>query len=181
MGEHTALARRFISRRVPLTVAGYSFLVPAPEERVIAATLQRMYRHFYFRVCDIVDTAALVESAALDYPELQRAAEQAGIWPGVATFLSIVSDWIERYRGQGLQLPHPVVAAARFRGDTVHPGGKFLRIRILPHGAKLYTEQVMRTAWRGDLLATFRLSLLPPLASVAAVAFRLTGSDKGVW
>jgi hypothetical protein len=26
-----------------------------------------------------------------------------------------------------------------------------------------------------------RLSLLPPLASAAAVAYKLTGSDKGVW
>jgi hypothetical protein len=29
--------------------------------------------------------------------------------------------------------------------------------------------------------ATFRLQLLPPLAVAAAVAFKLTGSDKGVW
>ena len=181
MGEHTALAQRFIRRRVPVTLAGYTFLVPAPEERVIEATLQRMYRHFYFRVCDIPDTAALIDSRALDYSELQRAAEQAGVWPGVATFLIIVSDWIERYRGQPLELPQPVVAAARFRGDSVYAGGKFLRIRVLPHGAKLYTEQVMRTASRGDLPATLRLTLLPPLASAAAVAFRLTGSDKGVW
>ena len=181
MGEHKALARRFISRRVPLTLAGYTFLVPAPEERVIEATLQRMYRHFYFRICDILDTATLVESGSLDYPELQRAAEQAGIWPGVATFLSLVSDWIERYRGRRLELPGPVVTAARFRGGSVYAGGKFLRIPVLPHGAKLYTEQVMRTASRGDLPATLRLSLLPPLAAAAAVAFRLTGSDKGVW
>lgn len=180
-GEHTELARRFISRRVPRELCGCTFLVPAPEERVMEATLQRMYRHFYFRICDIVDTAALVDSNALDCVELQRAAQQAGIWPGVASFLKIVSDWTERYRGTALSLPALVLAEARFGGDTVSIGGKFLRIPIIPHGAKLYTTQVTRTALRGDLPATFRLSLLPPLASAAAVAFRLTGSDKGVW
>ncbi|MFZ0731201.1 MAG: hypothetical protein WAM79_02635, partial [Candidatus Sulfotelmatobacter sp.] len=46
-GEQTQMARRFVSRRVPKTVDGFTFLVPAPEERVIVATLQRMYRHFY--------------------------------------------------------------------------------------------------------------------------------------
>lgn len=180
-GEHTELARRFISRRVPLEIGGYTFPAPALEERIIEFTLQRMYRHFYLRVCDIVDSAALVDAQALDYAELQQASERAGIWPGVATFLRVVSDWVERYRGKPLELPPPVLSAARFGGDTVYANGKFLRIPILPYGAKLYTAQIVRTASRGDLPATFRLSLLPPLASAAAVAFRLTGSDKGVW
>jgi hypothetical protein len=179
--EHTEMARRFISRGAPLEVGGFTFLVPAPEERIIEASLQRMYRHFYFRICDIVDTAALVDSGTLDCSELQRASEQAGIWPGVATFLGVVSDWVERYRERALDLPQFVTAATRFRGNTVHPGGKFLRIPILPHGAKLYTDQLMHTASHGDVTAVLRLSLLPPLASAAAVAYRLTGSDKGVW
>jgi hypothetical protein len=51
----------------------------------------------------------------------------------------------------------------------------------MPHGAALYTRQVKNAAMRGDMGATFRLSLLPPLASVAAPAFKVTGSDKGIW
>ena len=180
-GEHKALARRFISRRVPREVGGYRFLVTAPEERIIEATLQRVYRHFYFRVCDILDTATLADSGALDYGELQLASEQAGIWPGVATYLRVVSEWIERYRGTPLALPGHVLSAARFGGDTIYAKRKFLRVPILPQGAQLYASQLMRTAARGELAATLRLSLLPPLASAAALAFRLTGSDKGVW
>ena len=45
-GEHIALARRFHTRRVYRDVQGYTFPVPAPEERIVVATLQRMYRHF---------------------------------------------------------------------------------------------------------------------------------------
>ncbi len=52
---------------------------------------------------------------------------------------------------------------------------------IVPYGARFYTRQVTRTGLRGDVPATFRLSLLPPLASVAAVAYKLTGSDIGSW
>ena len=180
-GEHTVLARRFITRRMQKQLSGYTFMVPAPEERVIVATLQRIYRHFYFRVCDIVDNAALIDSGVLDYRELRTAAENAGIWPGVATFLSIVADYVQRYSGRTLPLPELVRAAARFGGEQVTPGGKFLRVPIMPHAAKLYTEQVTQTALRGDVPATFRLTLLPPLASAAAVAYKLTGSDKGVW
>lgn len=61
-GEHIELAKRFLSRRVPVEFNGYTFLAPAAEERIIAGTLQRMYRHLYFRVCDILNTTRMIES-----------------------------------------------------------------------------------------------------------------------
>ena len=181
MGEHTALARRFVTRRGPKQMGGFTFLVPAPEERIIVATLQRMYRHFYFRVCDIVNTANLVESGVVDWSELHRASDSAGIWPGVATYLKICADHVARYRKQPVVLPAAVLEAAQFGADTMWVGNKFLRIPLMPHGARLYTEQVTRTALRGDVPATFRLSLFPTLASAAVIAYKLTGSEKGVW
>ena len=82
-GEQTAMARRFITRRVPKTVNGLTFLVPAVEERVIVATLQRMYRHFYLRVCDVVEHCRTCwNRAQLDFAELKKAADLGGIWPG---------------------------------------------------------------------------------------------------
>ncbi len=180
-GEHIELAERFVSRRQTRELNGYTFPVPAPEERIIVATLQRMYRHFYFRICDIANSAALVESGQLEYAELQRAANLGGIWPGVATYLKIVSDYVGRYRGTGLELPADVLRAADFGGDKLYVQRRFLRGPLMPNGAELYTKQVAATALRGDIPATFRLSLLPPLASVAAVAFKITGDDKGIW
>ena len=180
-GEHRAMARRFVTRRVPKTLDGLPFLVPAPEERVIVATLQRMYRHFYFRVCDIVNTAALLDADQLDFAELKKAADLGGVWPGVATYLKIVCDYIDAYRGDAPHLPKPVPEAACFGGEAIFARGKFLRVPILPNGADLYTRQVTHAALRGDVPATLRLSLLPYLASAAAVAFRITGSDKGIW
>jgi len=180
-GEHRRMAERFVSRRVEKTIDGFTFLVPAPEERIIVATLQRMYRHFYFRVCDIVNTAALVESGQLNYAELKRAAEIGGIWKGVCSYLKIVNDYVARYRGTGLNLPAEITRVAPFGGEKVFVRGKFIRVPIMPEGAGLYTDQVTRTALRGDVPATFRLTLLPPLATAAAISFRMTGSDKGIW
>ncbi len=195
-GEHIAMAQRFVSRRVPKTLRELTFQVPAPEERVIVATLQRMYRHFYFRVCDIVNTLALLhptapkmgtpgapllQEAQVDFAELKRAADLGGVWPGVATYLKIVCDYVRQYRGDAPQLPAQVFAAARFGGDVIFARGKFLRVPVLPNGAELYTRQITDTAIRGDVPATLRLSLLPYLASAAAVAYRITGSDKGIW
>jgi hypothetical protein len=180
-GEQTQMAQRFVSRRVPKTLGGFTFLVPAPEERVLVATLQRMYRHFYFRVCDIVNTAALLDAGEVDFVELRRASELGGIWNGVATYLNIVCDYVKTYRGSAPELPQDVVAAAQFGGEAVYVRGRFIRVPVVPNGASLYTRQVTHAALRGDVPATLRLSLLPPLASAAAVAYKITGSDKGVW
>lgn len=180
-GEQTAMARRFVTRRVPKTLGGFTFLVPAPEERIIVATLQRMYRHFYFRICDIVNTVALLESGEIDFDELKRAADLGGVWNGVATYLIIVCDYARRYRGCAPQVPASVLRSARFGGDAVYVGGRFLRIPMIPNGAELYSTQLARIASQGNLPAALRLSLLPPLASAAAVAYKITGSDKGVW
>lgn len=180
-GEHTALAQRFVSRRVLKVVEDKTYYVPAPEERIVVATLQRMYRHFYFRVCDIVNSAAIIESGELDFQELRRVTEAAGIWPGVATYMAVVSDHVQRYRGIPLSLPDFVLTAARFGGNEIKPRARFLRVPVMPHGAALYTYQVTQTAMRGDVPGTLRLSLLPYLASAAALAYKVTGSDKGVW
>lgn len=180
-GEHVELAKRFIDRRILTQFNGHRFFMPAPEERIFAATLQRIYRHFYFRVCDILNTAALIETGEVDFLELRRAADHAGIWKGVATFVNIVSDYVKQYRGACLNVPSEVVAAAAVGADKMYTKARFLRLPVIPYAARLYTRQITEAAIRGNVPATFRLSLLPPLASVAAVAFKLTGSDKGVW
>jgi hypothetical protein len=180
-GEHIELARRFIDRREAIQFDGISFFVPAPEERIFAATLQRMYRHFYFRVCDILNAASLVDSGRVNFAELRHAAQHAGIWAGVASFLNIVSEYARRYRGCGLNLPAEVTAAATVGVDKMYTRGRFLRVPIMPYGAKLFVRQLAQMAIRGNVPATLRLSLLPPLASAAAVASKITGSDKGVW
>lgn len=180
-GEQVAVARRFIARRISKTVGTCAFMTPAPEEQIIVATLQRMYRHFYFRICDIVNIAALVRSDAVDFAELKRACMLGGIWQGVATYLRIVCEYVEQYQGCRLNLPDDVHAVARFGKEKLTVQNGFIRMPIMPDCAKLYTNELASAARRGDIPAALRLSLLPPLASAAAVAYKVTGSDKGVW
>jgi hypothetical protein len=162
-------------------LAGRSFFVPALEEQVIAATLQRMYRHFYVRVCDIANTAALIESARIDYVEARHAATPAGIWPGIVTYLQIVADYFELYSGRTLTLPSFVTADALLRGRSLFVRGPWLRVPVFPIVANLYGEQMIAMLRHGDAPGVFRLSLLPPLASVATLAYKLSGTPRGIW
>jgi hypothetical protein len=123
----------------------------------------------------------LVNSGAIDYEYLKPLAQSAGLWDGLATYLATVSGYVKSYSGTGLPLPPAVTSAARFGNEMVHFRRRFLRIPIFPQGAKLYATEWARLLLNGELENTFRLSLLPGLAAAAALEFRLTGTDKGIW
>lgn len=180
-GEQIATARSLVSRARSVQIGAHSFRVPAPEERLVISTLQRMYRHFYIRLCDIIDNVQLVENHTINYGRLRSLARSAGLWDGLATYLVIVSDYVKSYRGKGLPLPVLVTSEARFGGEKVYFRRNFIRIPLLPHGAGLYASELRRLLLNGEIRNTLRLSLLPGLATAAAVELKLTGSDKGIW
>lgn len=180
-GEQSAIACSLLDRTREVTISGSQFRVPSVSERLMISTLQRMYRHFYFRLCDIVDSAELVESGSVDWSDLFAAATTAGIWEGVATYLAIVSDYVHLYRGTYLPIPQWVLAAARFRGREIYFAKDFLRVPILPQSALLYGTQLAAVIRRRQVNSSARLSLLPWLATAALVGQKITGSDKGVW
>jgi hypothetical protein len=178
-GEQKAMAGRVLERGVTRTLNGRTFPVPAPEERLLISTLQRMYRHFYFRLCDMVDMAKLLGSGSVDFSELRRGAEKGGIWPGVASYLVILAEYVAPF-GERVDLPREVIDAAYSPELRVQFRDNFLRVPMRP-AAGLYGSQLLNASRTGNLRAISRLPLLPPLAVSALVAFRLTGSDKGVW
>jgi hypothetical protein len=180
-GEQVGMASRLTKRTRPVAVGDRAFRVPSVSDRLMISTLQRMYRHFYFRLCDIVDTAGLSDRGAIDYWDLRAAASEADIWEGVATYLVIVSDYVKKYSGNGLDLPQSVISAARFGGDQIYYAKDFLRVPIMPQAAKLYGSQLAGLLRRRELQNGARLSLLPWLATAAVVGQRITGSDKGIW
>jgi hypothetical protein len=180
-GEQASIAAALPARSRLLSIGEHTFRVTSPSDRLMISTLQRMYRHFFFRLCDIIDTVELAESGAIDYEDLRQVATAAGIWQGVATYLAIVSDYAEKYRGMGLNLPYYVRASARFGGNQLYFRQDFLRVPIMPQSASLYGLQLSGLLRKWQLQSSARLSLLPWLATAAVVGQKLTGSDKGIW
>jgi hypothetical protein len=180
-GEQVVIASRLLRRARVIAIGEDLFRVPSASDRIMISTLQRMYRHFYFRLCDIVDSAALAESGAIDYDDLRDSAVDAGIWEGVATYLVIVSDYVKSYRGKGIALPSFVLDDARFGGAEIFFSKDFLRVPIMPQAARLYGTQLAELMRRRAFPSGARLSLLPWLATAAVVGQKITGSDKGIW
>jgi hypothetical protein len=180
-GEQTAVTRSLWTRSQRIQIQDLEFRVPAPEDRIVISTLQRMYRHFYIRLCDIADNAKLLDQHLVDFDYLEALSSAAGLWDGVATYLSIVSQYVSGYRGRGLDLPQNVTQAAKFGADQVRYRKTFLRVPIIPHSIALYAKELRKLLQNGEIHNGLRLSLLPGLATAAALEQKLTGSDKGIW
>lgn len=180
-GEQVAIASSLLKRTRTISVDARNFRVASKSDRLLISTLQRMYRHFYFRLCDILDSASLIEVNGVDFEDLRAAAKAAEIWEGMATYLVIVSDYVKSYRGRGVELPQFVLDAARFGGDAVYYARGFIRVPIMPQSAKLYGSQLAGILRKRELQNSARLSLLPWLATAAVVGMKITGSDKGIW
>ena len=125
-GEQVEIASLVLKRSRQAQIGDRSFPVPSVSERLMISTLQRMYRHFYFRLCDMLDSAALIEAGAIDYTDLRAAAQRAGIWKGVATYLQIVSDFVRNYRDGALELPPMASSDAQFGGSQVYYARGFI-------------------------------------------------------
>lgn len=180
-GEQTALSESLSRRARMINIGQYSFRVLAPEDRTIISTLQRMYRHFYIRLCDVIDNTSLLESECVDFTYLHGLGSAAGIWEGIATYLTVISGYVESFRGQGIALPALVTGSAKFGAEKVHYRRDFLRVPILPHSLNLYASELKTLLMRGEVRNSLRLSLLPGLATAAALELKITGSDKGIW
>jgi len=181
-GEQKALAKGLVARKVYETFGQHSFPVPMPEDRIVIATLQRMYRHFYFRLTDIVNILGLLAQDRVDFDELQAIAEIGTVWPGVATLLLIVFQHGLRYGSSAsVELPESVRTAAQFNSQQTYLSRSFVRVPIVPEAANLFLCQLAGNGRKHDYHAMLRLSLLPVLATAAFVSFRIRGSDKGVW
>jgi Uncharacterised nucleotidyltransferase len=180
-GEHTALATGALARHVKAPYGRYCFPVPSLEDRIVIATLQRMYRHYYIRLTDIVNVFGLLACRSIDFDRLRAIAQQASIWEGVATLLVIVQQYGTRYGGSAPALPDSVLAAAQFSAQATRLRRNFVRVPLVPEAAKLYLRQFAAKGQRHSLRTMMRLTLLPFLATAAFLTLRVTGNDKGIW
>jgi len=180
-GEQVAITDGLVAHSRRTQFGSRTFRVPSPEDRVIISTLQRMYRHFYVRLCDVANMARLVDSDAMDYAYLESVTRPAGLWDGLASYLVLLGDYIEQYRENGLALPACVRESAGFSNVELRLRQRFLRIPIFPQAANLYAKEWTKLLFTGELQNTLRLSLLPGLAVAAVLALKITGSDKGIW
>jgi len=180
-GEQVAITNSLVARSTILQFGSHTFRVPAVEEQIVISTLQRMYRHFYLRLCDVADIARRMNANGIDYVYLRRLAGLSGLWDGLSSYLVIVAEYAESYGGKMLPLPTEVTCAARLGTADVTFKRKFMRIPIFPQATAFYAKEWTTLLFDGQFRNALRLTLLPGLATAAALASKAVGNDKGIW
>lgn len=177
-GELKHYGEELIERRQRKVFGDTPLWVPAREDQVILAALQRLYRHYFYRVCDFADLGDVIQT--LDFEKLRLIAKRHGVWQGVATHLRVVSEYITHYTGDPVQLPARVRKSARFGIERLYPHAGYLRLPLFPQGATLWGTQLIKTWHRQNRAGALRLGLIPPLAAAASATYKMTGKQR-IW
>ena len=107
--------------------------------------------------------------------------ERNGIWPGVAACLKITSDYLRSYGVVSCNLPPQVDSTSNVGAEVLFERDGLWHFPVMPQGAKLFGWELAHTLRQRDLAASVRLCLLPPLASVASLAYAITGNSGRIW
>lgn len=170
VGEHRRLAEEIFGHRRQARIGSLDASVPSAEGRMILAMLQRIYRHFNFRICDVINVASLVEDESLSWETLWRLCRESGVDHGVGLGIAMVADQLSRL-DEDLQLPdsgpipHPCPYPISFRRGYY----RFPLRGVVPG---VFARQVGGSVRQGAILQSSRLALLGFLMAFVGLNIR---------
>lgn len=166
-GSHVSLLIRNAER---VRVEGEEFLAPSAEDVLVLQGMQRVSRHSYIRLCDIVSTVELLRRKPLDWNYVGRVTAQLGTDYGLRCYLSYVG---QAYRSVfGRELPGLSRELKAEAGGRVEFRDGFYRFSRLKVAGRVYLDTVRASVRTRNWETARRLCLLP-LATVATAFKRL--------
>lgn len=158
VGEHLRLADELFRCRRRERIGSVDTYVPSLEGRVILALLQRIYRHYNFRICDVVNVASLFEDGSLNRDLLWRLCRDSGILYGVGIGVGMVADLLSRLDdhlplGEG----DPVSERCRYALSFRRGHYRFPLRSVVP---RVFTRQLASCLGHRKFLQSGRLAFL---------------------
>ena len=135
--------------------------------------LQRMYRHFNVRACDVLNVINWIREGALDIPETYDVAERFGILPGTRMFFSYVNEVYSFYYKVKIIETEPIAQELYCHRHLY----RFRRIKVLP---TMYGQKAIWSLANAKWEALARELLVVPIAALA-FADLLTLKKGRVW
>lgn len=173
LGEHSALVSQLISNGERAEVGGRQFLVPSAEDLLVLHGMQRVYRHDFIRLCDVLSTASLVGRSRFDWDYVCRTSEQLGTTYGLCSYMTYVGQIQRETLGRELlpdELRRRLTVESCGRGEFRGGVFAFPRGRVV---ARIYLGKLRAAVRAGNLDGLGRLSLMPFVAA-AALTRKLT-------
>jgi hypothetical protein len=170
VGEHRQLAEEIFSQRQRARIGSLEAMVPSAEGRMILAMLQRIYRHFNFRICDLVNVSGLVEDETLSWETLWRLCRLGGIDYGVGLGIAMVADQLSRLDEKlalpdSGPIPQPCPHPISFRRGYY----RFSLRGVVPG---VFARQLGGSVRQGAILQSSRLAILGFLMAFVGLNIR---------
>lgn len=171
VGEHDRLAEAIVAGRRRQTLDGVTTWVPTPAGRVMLAMLQRVFRHFNFRLCDMVNLAHLLRSGEIDWSEVDRLNRLGAIPLGVSWGLAGAHGLLEEL---GIDHPPPPGIPAPGRCPVrLEYRRDYYRFALLPVVPRVYLAQMWASAIRGRASTVGRIVSLGAIMALVGANIRL--------
>jgi len=165
VGEDTSLVKSLMDRITAMELEGVRISIPSGEYRILLATLQRIYRHFNIRLCDIVNTAGMIRAKQIDWNHLFLISRQLGLFRGVSYYLSFIDKICEEH-GHAQLLPKDV--REKFHVDRhncpLQIQRDHYRFPIWSIGPSVYLGKFLAHLKHLEVSSVIRLSVIPAFA-----------------
>ncbi|HEV2766020.1 MAG TPA: nucleotidyltransferase family protein [Pyrinomonadaceae bacterium] len=169
LGEYGSHVSLLIRNAAPARAAGQEFLSPSDEDVLVMQGMQRVYRHSFIRLCDIVSTATLLRRGRMDWDYVLGTTRRLGTGHGLRCYLGYVEQVHRQVFGRDL-LPAWLRAELKTDGcgrvefrEGVY---RFPRLRV---AGRIYVDKVRAAVRSGNWEGASRLCLLPVLTVAAAL------------
>ena len=173
VGEHRRLGVEILRQRRAVSVAGVQTFAPPPEGQLLFAVLQRIYRHFNFRICDVVNMTRIATEGGLRLSVLEKLSQPAGIYPG--TMMSLV--WLQRlvasmgFTELANKFPElPRVPAHDLDLTFTHNFFRFSLGQVVP---TVYAREVLTYLRQLSMASVGRLVALVPIIAIVGLNTRV--------
>ncbi len=159
-GEDNLLLNDLVNNRVEYSLNQIPIVIPRLEHRIIMRVMQRMYRHFNFRICDIVNTVNEIKSNTIDWDYLISISKHMYIYEGVADFLSYIQQ-VCLYFDCPLDIKASILEDGKVNQAKFSYDNKLLNMPVFSQSFKMYFYKFLKSFGKINLVALKILFLIP--------------------
>ena len=172
-GEHREMTYYILENKQRETFNGELVWVPDYPSRIMLMVLQRMYRHFNVRACDVLNAINWIREGALNIPETYEVSKRFGILPGTRMFFGFVNEVYSFYYHNKIVETEPIAEELYCHRKLY----RFQRVKVLPI---MYGRKAIWSLANAKWESLARELLVVPIAGLA-FADLLTLKKGRVW
>lgn len=177
LGEEMFLAKDLISNYEKINIEGIVTYIPRVEYRILMVVLQRIYRHFNIRICDLFNTINLIKNDSIDWETLKNISLKYGVWEGVLLYLSYIYKTALYYN---IDLNIKNYLELKTWPPYIQDRNMHYRFPLLSTGINIYSKKVISDILHLNINSLARLPLFIPLSCLHYVSVKLYGKSH-IW